>query len=58
MLSFGRVTYGELENATHEEQRKRLPLKFDALFPRPRPLEYKVDVLSLPDTLALCGDVP
>lgn len=41
-----RVAYGELENLTYEQLQERVPMKFEALFPGPRPLEYKVEMFS------------
>jgi hypothetical protein len=35
-----RVSYGELDGLTHEQLRERQPMKYEALFPGPRPLKY------------------
>jgi len=41
-----RVSYGELEGLRDPELLNRLPMKFDAMFPGPRPLDYKLDQRS------------
>lgn len=41
-----RVSYNEDPNLSHEELRARLPMKYDALFPGPRPLKYDVKRFS------------
>ncbi|KAL1857733.1 hypothetical protein Plec18170_002957 [Paecilomyces lecythidis] len=41
-----RVSYGELGNLSEKELRDRLPMKYDALFPGPRPLQYDVKMFS------------
>jgi len=35
-----RVSYGELPGLTHEQLMERQPMKFEAIFPGPRPLKY------------------
>ncbi len=41
-----RVAYGELEDLTHEQLQERLPMKFDALLPGPKPLAYNVTLFA------------
>jgi len=37
-----RVSYGELPGLTHEQLMERQPMKFEAIFPGPRPLKYEL----------------
>ncbi|KAL2221986.1 hypothetical protein M432DRAFT_204102 [Thermoascus aurantiacus ATCC 26904] len=39
-------SYGELGGLSTEEVRERLPMKYDVLFPGPRPLEYDLKTFS------------
>ena len=41
-----RVSYGELEGLNHDELRERLPMKYNAMFPGPKPAEYNLDQFS------------
>ena len=41
-----RVSYGELPGLTHEQLMERLPDKFEAIFPGPRPLKYELIAAS------------
>jgi len=41
-----RVSYGEINGLTDEEIRARLPMKFDAFLPGPRPAKYVVKACS------------
>ncbi|KAL2011334.1 hypothetical protein VTN00DRAFT_4052 [Thermoascus crustaceus] len=41
-----RVSYGEVGGLSTEELRERLPMKYDALMPGPRPLEYDLKMFS------------
>jgi 2-polyprenyl-6-methoxyphenol hydroxylase-like FAD-dependent oxidoreductase len=42
-----RVSYGEKEGLTNEELMERLPAKFEALFPGPKPVAGKYEVKSM-----------
>ncbi|KAL1980059.1 hypothetical protein VTN96DRAFT_4678 [Rasamsonia emersonii] len=41
-----RVSYGEERNLTTEQLRERLKMKYEALFPGPRPLKYDLKMFS------------
>jgi 2-polyprenyl-6-methoxyphenol hydroxylase-like FAD-dependent oxidoreductase len=41
-----RVSYGEKTGLTDEELRARLEMKYEAIFPGPRPLEYDLKMFS------------
>ena len=41
-----RVAYGELEDLSYEQLHERLPMKFDALLPGPKPPDYKVEMFA------------
>lgn len=41
-----RVSYGEIEGLSNDQIRDRLPMKFESMFPGPRPLDYKLDQFS------------
>jgi 2-polyprenyl-6-methoxyphenol hydroxylase-like FAD-dependent oxidoreductase len=41
-----RVSYGEMENLTYEQMQQRQPMKYDKLFPGPRPLKYELKNFS------------
>jgi len=41
-----RVSYGDIGGLTEEELRARTPMKFEAMFPGPRPLEYELAMCS------------
>ncbi len=41
-----RCSYGELPGLTHEQLLERQPMKFEAIFPGPRPLEYDLKMAS------------
>jgi 2-polyprenyl-6-methoxyphenol hydroxylase-like FAD-dependent oxidoreductase len=41
-----RCSYGELPNLTHEELLARQPMKFESIFPGPRPLEYELKMVA------------
>ncbi|KAF2465089.1 putative monooxygenase, partial [Lindgomyces ingoldianus] len=41
-----RVSYGEKTGLSDEELRARLPMKYEAIFPGPRPLEYDLKMFS------------
>ena len=41
-----RVSYGEINGLSENQIRDRLPMKFESMFPGPRPLNYKLDQFS------------
>lgn len=41
-----RVSYGELGHLDTEQCRERLPMKYEAIFPGPRPLQYDLKMFS------------
>lgn len=41
-----RVSYGEEGNLTPQQLRERLQMKYEALFPDPRPLQYELKMFS------------
>jgi len=41
-----RCSYGELPGLTNDQLLERLPMKFDAIFPGPRPLHYELTMAS------------
>jgi len=41
-----RVSYGELDGLNHDQLRERLPMKYNAMFPGPKPADYNLDQFS------------
>lgn len=51
-----RCSYAELEHFTLEEVKERLPMKYDKIFPGPRPLEYNLVAMSPYRVHQRCAD--